>query len=382
MKDAFRKHFVAMRKDFSIVELSQVKQRRDEAIDDYVIRFRNSYVRLAREMHVEDAIGICINGMLQHWSFEVSRREPKTFSDLSSAVAATKIEFEKSPQIMELYKNASAFDPAKRFGSTAKPTGNGGKGKAQAEVNAARVFSNIPQGQVPTLGTRSEQAGGRTRPTIQELLKKQYIFKRELVKDLFEQLMEHKALNLPEPRRPDQVNMNNNPLYCPYHRYVGHVIEDCVAFKEWLQRAISDKRINLDADAVNPDYHAVNMVTVKTCSPPRSRSEDEQVWVPFAQVEHKLEAMVRRDTPVTPMVTHRVNQGAAWTVVQRQTRHTTPSTWRPREATSPALTRRWPNPSRRRPQPRFIPKSEGDAPFPRHARVLPTLEQFLPKEWG
>jgi hypothetical protein len=224
-----------MRKDFSIAELSQVKQRRDEAIDDYVIRFLNSYVRLAREMHVEDAIGICINGMLQHWSFAVSRREPKTFSDLSSAVAATKIEFEKSPQIMELYKNASALDPAKRFGSTAKPTGNGGKGKAQAEVNAARVFSNIPQGQVPTLGTRSEQAGGRTRPTIQELLKKQYIFKRELVKDLFEQLIE--ALNLPEPRRPDQVNMNNNPLYCPYHRYVGHVIEDCVAFKEWLQRA-------------------------------------------------------------------------------------------------------------------------------------------------
>jgi hypothetical protein len=94
-------------------------------------------------------------------------------------------------------------------------------------VNTARVFSNIPQVQVPTLCSRSEQAGGRTRPTIQELLKKQYIFMRELVKDLFEQFMEHKAINLPEPQRPDQVNMNNNPLYCPYHRYVSHVIEDC-----------------------------------------------------------------------------------------------------------------------------------------------------------
>ena len=52
MKDVFRRHFVAMKKDFSIVELSQVKQRCDEAVDDYVIRFRNSYVRLAREMHL------------------------------------------------------------------------------------------------------------------------------------------------------------------------------------------------------------------------------------------------------------------------------------------------------------------------------------------
>jgi hypothetical protein len=88
-------------------------------------------------MYLEDAIGMCINGMMQHWSLEVSRREPKTFNALSSAVAATKIEFDKSPQIMELYKNASAFEPVKCFSSTAKPNNNGGIGKAQVEANAA-----------------------------------------------------------------------------------------------------------------------------------------------------------------------------------------------------------------------------------------------------
>jgi hypothetical protein len=77
-------------------------------------------VRLAREMHLEDAIEMCVNGMQQHWSLEVSRHEPKTFSALSLAVAAMKIEFEKSPIIMELYKNASTFDPTKRFNSTSK----------------------------------------------------------------------------------------------------------------------------------------------------------------------------------------------------------------------------------------------------------------------
>jgi hypothetical protein len=44
MKEVFKKHFVAMKKDFSIVELAHVKQRRDENIDDYIVRFRNSYV--------------------------------------------------------------------------------------------------------------------------------------------------------------------------------------------------------------------------------------------------------------------------------------------------------------------------------------------------
>jgi hypothetical protein len=52
MKEVFKKHFVAMKKDFSVVELAQVRQRRDESIDDYVIHFRNNYVRLAREMHL------------------------------------------------------------------------------------------------------------------------------------------------------------------------------------------------------------------------------------------------------------------------------------------------------------------------------------------
>ena len=39
MKKAFKKHFVAMKRDISVVELSQVKQRRDEPIDDFLIRF-------------------------------------------------------------------------------------------------------------------------------------------------------------------------------------------------------------------------------------------------------------------------------------------------------------------------------------------------------
>jgi predicted DNA-binding protein (MmcQ/YjbR family) len=176
MKEVFKKHFVAMKKNFSIVELSHVRQRRDEAIDDYVIRFRNSFMRLAREMHLEDAIEMCVHGMQQHWSLEVSRREPKTFSALSSAVAATKLEFKKSPQIMELYKNASSFDPAKHFSAT-KPSSGGSKPKAPAESNAARVFSTAPQGQVPMLGAKNGQARGRQHPSIQDLLKKQYIFR-------------------------------------------------------------------------------------------------------------------------------------------------------------------------------------------------------------
>jgi hypothetical protein len=72
MKELFKAHFVSMKKDFSIIELAQVRQRHDEKIDDYIVRFRNSYVRLAREMDPEDAIEMCVFGIEQHWLLEVS----------------------------------------------------------------------------------------------------------------------------------------------------------------------------------------------------------------------------------------------------------------------------------------------------------------------
>lgn len=150
-------------------------------------------------------------------------------------MAATKIEFERSPQIMELYKNAGVFDLARRFSSTAKPNNNGGKGMAHEDANMTGILLNSTPGSAQIIGTRSEPARGRQRScNIQDMLGKQYVFKKELVKALFEQIMEHGALNLPQPQRPDQVSMTNNPLYCPYHRYVGHAIEDCISFKEWL----------------------------------------------------------------------------------------------------------------------------------------------------
>lgn len=138
-------------------------------------------------MDPKDAIEMCVFGMQQHWSLEVSRREPKTFSALSSVVAATKLEFKKSPQIMKLYKNASTSDNTRRFNSTFKNNNNnnGGKQKAPAKANTARVEALTHQRSLPVLGMQNN-IGGKTRPSIQELLRKQYIFHREVMKAFFQ----------------------------------------------------------------------------------------------------------------------------------------------------------------------------------------------------
>jgi hypothetical protein len=106
---------------------------------------------------------LCIHGMQQHWSLEVSRREPRNFNSLSSAVAATKLEFEKSCQIIELYKNDGIPNNIKRFNSTMKPSNNNNKPNV-AEANTARAISSMQQGNALILSMRDEALGEGNAP--------------------------------------------------------------------------------------------------------------------------------------------------------------------------------------------------------------------------
>ena len=260
-----------------------------------------------------------------------------------------------------------------------KSSGSGVKPKATTEANATRVSSSSS---VPTLGARSDN--GRSRSSVQERLKKQYVFRRELVKDMFNQLMEHHALTLPNPQRPTQVDMVENPLYCPYHRYVGHIIKDCIEFKEWLQRAVDEKKVNLDPDAINPQYHTVNMISV---DPIKESGKQEGSWMPFPQVEHQLSSIVLASVNMSTTSESKPQTTSGdepWRTVRHpstSTAHTRRHRRSSKQAYTSLPTRRRVDPSKRRMPSRFIPWSEGDAPFPRPSRMPLTLDKFLPSSW-
>jgi hypothetical protein len=127
-----------------------------------------------------------------------------------------------------------------------------------------------------------------------------------MIKGFFNQVVEHNHIKLQDPKRPDQVGMSNNPLYCPNHHYVRHVIEDCVAFKDWLQRAIDEKRLALQPDAINPDYYAVNMVSIGPC--PES-SVEEGKWVPLMQLKKELTNIHFHEALQRPMLSSGIQLG-------------------------------------------------------------------------
>jgi hypothetical protein len=144
----------------------------------------------------------------------------------------------------------------------------------------------------------------------------------------------------------------------------------------------------LDADAINPDYHAVNMVSVGSSSSTTQHHKSDPSWVPLAQVEHQLSSLVLASAPRP-----HINRGAPpaldceepWSTVRRQSNMTVllprPPQRAPRVDTSVPILQHF-NPSKRRPPPRFVPKSEGNESFPRWGRTLPNLGQFFPHRWG
>ncbi|MFG1569925.1 hypothetical protein ACDT16_13645, partial [Staphylococcus aureus] len=52
--------------------------------------------------------------------------------------------------------------------------------------------------------------------------KETFSFRDEDVLDLFNMLMQGKKIQLPPPKRPDEVGKVDNPKYCHYHQYVHH----------------------------------------------------------------------------------------------------------------------------------------------------------------
>jgi len=80
-------------------------------------------------------------------------------------------------------------------------------------------------------GKAKQKEEGR-RITLQEWKEKKYPFDDDDVQGIFDDLMAAKAISFPEPKRPAEVNMTNDPKYCSYHRIISYRIKDCYLFKD------------------------------------------------------------------------------------------------------------------------------------------------------
>ncbi|KAL0921607.1 hypothetical protein M5K25_008696 [Dendrobium thyrsiflorum] len=102
---------------------------------------------------------------------------------------------------------------------------------------------------------------------LQEKLSKEYPFKRESVKKIFKFLVKKNILAFPTNRKVEEEGQTEHPLYCPFHRHIGHVIEDCYVFKDRVESLMANGEIHLqDGDLVQPRGKVAQIVQMITGS--------------------------------------------------------------------------------------------------------------------
>lgn len=95
-------------------------------------------------------------------------------------------------------------------------------------------------------------------PSLQEREARDYSFKREKTRELFEELLEQNILTLPEIRRPNEVGWTNNPKYCPYHRLISHLVNGCFVLK--IQDLIDSGSISLLENSIKAPVNQVSII--------------------------------------------------------------------------------------------------------------------------
>jgi len=63
-------------------------------------------------------------------------------------------------------------------------------------------------------------------------------------------LLKKGVIELPEPKRPEEVGRTADHKYCRYHRIVSRPLEKCITLKERIMRLAEEGRIILDLDEI------------------------------------------------------------------------------------------------------------------------------------
>lgn len=82
--------------------------------------------------------------------------------------------------------------------------------------------------------------------TFKELEQKEYPFSDSEFSGILDQLLEQKIIELPAPKRPEEVGKVDHPKYCKFHRIISHPVEKCFVLKDLIVRLDKENKIKLE----------------------------------------------------------------------------------------------------------------------------------------
>ncbi|KAH7667059.1 Retrotransposon gag domain-containing protein [Dioscorea alata] len=252
MKDAFRVWVGGVSDKITIADLAATRQNKDEKVVEYIMRWRNLSIKCEQPLDQPQAVGLLL-GNIDSWMAPfLSTSGITTFQELISQ--AKKLE-RTSPRVLSNFQTSKTNKPKKSEGvKYIATTFNVDKGKGTIEPHKQE------QAMPPILGAPGNEP--RSIPSLKERMNKKYSFQRDKVLKIFKDVV-NGGRQLPECKRPEEQSKKDHPNYCPCHNVLGHTIEDCYVFKDWLERQYQEGKITLSKSVVleQPAEH-IRYVTI------------------------------------------------------------------------------------------------------------------------
>ncbi|KAH7673935.1 hypothetical protein IHE45_08G039000 [Dioscorea alata] len=222
------------------------------------MRWRNLSIKCEQPLDQPQAVGLLL-GNIDNWMAPfLSTSGITTFQDLISQ--AKKLE-RTNPKVLTNFQSTSRNDRDKskrtegvKYTAT---TFNVEKGKGVLDPHKPE------QVKASSLGITGNES--RPLPSLKDRMNKKYSFRRDKVHKIFKDAV-REGLQLPECKRLEEQNKKDHPSYCPYHRVLGHTIEDCYVFKDWVERQYQEGKITLSKNVLSkqPAEHTRYVTTLNS----------------------------------------------------------------------------------------------------------------------
>ncbi|KAM1802469.1 hypothetical protein TB2_033171 [Malus domestica] len=236
----FLNRFYSTRRTVSMLELTSTKQWKDEPVIDYINRWRILSLDCKDRLSETSSIEMCIQGMQWGLQYIIQGIKLRTFEELATRAHDMELSIAhhgKKEPIAD-YKNDKVLG-TKVEKAAWKPT------KEAMTVNTSPVKISTRGKAIQTEAFRDQEMRRRT---LKELEEKTYPFPDSDVVAMLDDLLDKKVINLPECRRPEEMNRTDSPRYCKFHRFISHPTEKCFVLKYLIMKLAQKGIIELDLD--------------------------------------------------------------------------------------------------------------------------------------